>query len=74
MVFFGDLTIALTVIGALTDMAPSDRVFMLNASIEITPNVARTVTEVAAKANTPLKRAIYCYASTRCHLSPKSPD
>ena len=56
LVSFGGLIIALVVIGALNYLAPSGRVVVLGASIEITPNVAGTVTEVAAEANTPLKK------------------
>lgn len=45
------LVIALVVIGALNYLTPSGRVTVQGVSIEITPNVSGTVTEVPIKAN-----------------------
>jgi len=52
--FFG-LIIALVVVGSLNYLAPSGRVTVQGATIEVTPNVAGTVVEVAAEASKPVK-------------------
>lgn len=50
------LIIAIVVVGALNYLTPSGRVAVQGATIEITPNVSGTVTEVAAEANQPVKK------------------
>ncbi len=50
------LAIALVVIGALNYLAPSGRVTVQGATIELTPNVSGTVTEVAVVANQPVQK------------------
>jgi multidrug resistance efflux pump len=56
VVFGGALVIALVVIGALNHTTPSGAVSVQGAVINITPNVAGPVTEVAVKANQPVAK------------------
>lgn len=53
---FVGVIIALTVLGALSYLTPTGRVSVQGATIEITPEVAGTVVDVAAEANQPVKQ------------------
>ncbi|NOD49412.1 biotin/lipoyl-binding protein [Ruegeria sp. HKCCD5849] len=50
------LVIALVVIGALNYLTPSGRVAVQGVTIEITPNISGTVTEIGVKANEPVQK------------------
>ncbi len=54
LVSFIGLVIALVVIGALNYLAPSGRVTVQGATVEITPNVSGTVTDVHIEPNVPI--------------------